>query len=341
MKLLVLGGTRFLGRHVVDAALARRFEVTIFTRGRTPVPWRTTVECRAGNRDPGIAPGLRALSDGDWDMVIDTSGYLPRCVSASAHLLEERAAHYLFVSSLSVYADGGVAGQDESAPVARLADSANEDIAAHYGELKAACELEVVETFAERATIVRPGLIVGPHDPTDRFGYWVARFRHPESLGGRGVDAVVPAPPSRAVQFIDARDLADWMVDLAAARIAGTFNACSPPGRWTFGSLVDALARLGNAESSAVAPAWIDDAILLSHGVVPWTELPLWLPESDASTAGFMSFSCGKAVGHGLHFRPIDRTLADTSAWLAQRDNTGAWRNVLSAAKEDALLQAA
>ena len=288
MKLLVLGGTQFLGRHVVEAALARRCDVTIFTRGRTAVPFGATVERRAGNRDPDIAPGLGALAEGAWDAVIDTSGYLPRCVGGSARLLEERASHYLFVSSLSAYADNSVAGQDETARVASLSDPASEDIEANYGALKAACEQQVLSAFEGRATIVRPGLIVGPHDPTDRFAYWVARFLHPEMLGQRGVDAVVPAPPSRRVQLIDARDLAEWMLDLAAARIAGTFNACSPPGHWSFGILVDALKRLRRAGGPAVAPAWIPDATLLAHGVVPWTELPLWLPESDPSTAGFM-----------------------------------------------------
>jgi 2'-hydroxyisoflavone reductase len=341
VKLLVLGGTQFLGRHVVDIALSRRCEVTIFTRGRTPVPWGTAVERRAGNRDPDVAPGLGALATGTWDAVIDTSGYLPRCVSGSAQLLDGRVSHYLFVSSLSVYADNSVPGQDENARIDTLADPASEDIAAHYGPLKAACEQQILAAFAERATIVRPGLIVGPHDPTDRFSYWVARFLHPRVLGQRGIDAVVPAPPSRPVQFIDARDLAEWMLDLAAARVAGTFNACSPPGRWTFGALVDALMRHERTDSTAIAPAWIADAKLLAHGVEPWTELPLWLPASDPSTAGFMSFSCGRAMGHGLRFRPLERTIADTAAWLARRDNTLAWRNVLSAAKEDALLQAA
>jgi 2'-hydroxyisoflavone reductase len=212
---------------------------------------------------------------------------------------------------------------------------------AHYGPLKAACEGQVVSAFGERATLVRPGLIVGPHDPTDRFAYWVARFLVPGVLGERGPDAVVPAPPSRAVQFIDARDLAEWLLDLAATRIAGTFNACSPPGKWTFGMLVEALLHQANADARSVVPAWIPDAQLLAQGVVPWTELPLWLPASDPSTAGFMSFACAKAMGHGLCFRPLERTLADTAAWLAQRDNAGAWANVLSAEKEDALLQAA
>ena len=217
----------------------------------------------------------------------------------------------------------------------------SENVTEHYGALKAACEREVVAAFEDRATIVRPGLIVGPFDPTDRFSYWVARFLHPEVLGARGADAVVPAPSSRHVQFIDARDLADWMLDVAASRIAGTFNASSLPGRWTFGALVAALEQQSRAAGRAVAPAWIAETKLLAHGVVPWTELPLWLPESDRESAGFMSFSCGKAVGHGLRFRPLERTIADTAAWLAQRDNAGAWRNVLSAAKEDALLQLA
>jgi len=341
MKLLVLGGTQFLGRHVVDAALARHHHVTIFTRGRAPVPWGPTVERRAGNRDPGVAPGLGVLAEGAWDAVIDTSGYLPRCVSASARLLEERVTHYLFVSSLSVYADDSAAGQDENASVAELADPSSEDVATHYGALKAACERQIEAAFDDRATIVRPGLIVGPFDPTDRFSYWVARFLHPEVLGERGGDAVVPAPPSRQVQFIDARDLAEWMLDLAAARIGGTFNACSPQGRWTFGDLVEALERRARVSGTGVAPAWIAEAKLLAHGIVPWTELPLWLPESDPTTAGFMSFSCGKAMGHGLRFRPLEETLEDTAGWLAQRDNAGAWRNVLSAAREDALLQSA
>ena len=339
MRLLVLGGTRFLGRHVVDAALARRHEVTIFTRGRAPVPWDGRVARRAGNRDPAIAPGLDALAQGSWDAVIDTSGYLPRCVGASARLLAKRVAHGLFVSSLSVYADEGREGQNEDAALASLPDAATEDVAAHYGALKAACEREFDAGFGGRATTVRPGLIVGPHDSTDRFPYWVARFVQPELLGKRGPRAIVPAPPSRPLQFIDARDLAEWMLDLAAARTAGTFNAVTPPGALTMGRLVDGLLALARAAGTEVAPAWIDDAKLVARDVVPWTELPLWIPASDRSSAGAMSFSCARARGHGLKFRPLERTLADTAAWLAQRDRAVPWRDVLPAAKEDALVQ--
>ncbi len=171
MRLLVLGGTRFLGRHVVDAALARGDAVTTFTRGRQPNHWGDRVDARTGNRDPAVAPGLAALADGEWDAVVDTSGYVPRIVRASVELLAPRAGRYVFVSSLSVYADTARPGLDESAAVGTLPDPATEEVAKHYGPLKAACERVVSDAFGDRALNVRPGLIVGPHDPTDRFGY--------------------------------------------------------------------------------------------------------------------------------------------------------------------------
>jgi 2'-hydroxyisoflavone reductase len=339
MRLLFLGGTRFLGRHGVDAALARGHDVTVFTRGRTPLPWPGDVRHLVGQRDPGIAPGLAALGEGEWDAVIDTSGYVPRCVRAGADVLRDRAARYLFVSSLSVYADTSAAGQDERAPVAALADPATEDVAAHYGALKARCEGEVVAAFGgERALLVRPGLIVGPHDPTDRFGYWVARFLLPTLLGERGDAAVVPAPPSRPVQFIDARDLAAWMLDLVEARVAGTFNATSEPGRYTMGGLVDGLRAVAGDGGPTPRPVWIDDATLEAAGVEPWTGLPLWLPATDPALAGFMRFDTAKAHAAGLAHRPLAATIADTAAWLAARDNAGAWARVLPAEAERALV---
>ncbi len=335
LKLLVLGGTRFLGRHFVDAALAAGHEVTTFTRGRTPPLWGDAVTGLAGDRDPAIAPGLGALEVGEWDGVVDTSGYLPRHVRAAADMLEGRVAHYLFVSSLSVYSDASRADQNEDAVLAPLADPGSEDVAANYGALKAVCEHEVRSVFGERASIVRPGLIVGPHDPTDRFSYWVARFLHPELLGNRGPAAVVPAPPSRPVQFIDARDLAHWMLDLALARVSGVFNACTPPREWTMGALVEALVSRG----SDVVPTWVGDGALVAGSVEPWTELPLWIPQSDSAMSGFMEFACAKAQAHGLCFRPLEETLDDTAAWLAARDNSAAWTRTLSAAKERLLVQ--
>jgi 2'-hydroxyisoflavone reductase len=333
MKLLILGGTRFLGRHCVEAALARGHDVTIFTRGVQPVPWADRVTRLVGNRDPRIAPGLAALDSGEWDAAIDMSGYVPRCVKASVAALEGRVGHYTFVSSISVYANASLP-RDESTPVVTLDDPQSEDIQAHYGALKARCEDEVRAVFGRRALVVRPGLIVGPFDPTDRFAYWVARFVCPEVLGARPEAAVVPAPASQPVQFIDARDLAAWSLDMIEQRGEGTFDACSPAGLWTMGALVEALQATG----SRVVPRWVDDETLLRHEVVPWTGLPLWLPASDPESAGFMEWSCARAAARGLSPRPLAETVADTAAWLRTRDHSAAWRNVLPADRERAIL---
>ena len=339
MRLLVLGGTRFLGRHLVDAALAEGHDVTVFTRGKNPLPWAAAaVTHLIGNRDPSIEPGLAALDRGKWDAVVDTSGYVPRCVAASVERLAQRVAHYTFISSLSVYADSSRPGLDETTPVATLDDAASEDIAAHYGALKARCEDVVRASFGDRALIIRPGLIVGPHDPTDRFAYWVARFVHPERLGARPASAVVPAPKERPIQFIDARDLGEWLCAAAATRLAGTFNACSPLGMWTMGALMDTLVERARESGRDVGTQWIDDATLIERGIVPWTELPLWIPASDLESAGFMHFSCARAVAQGLRFRTLAQTVDDTAAWLKTREEKDAWKSVLSADKERALL---
>jgi 2'-hydroxyisoflavone reductase len=339
VKLLILGGTRFLGRHVVDAALARGHQVTVFTRGRQPNHWGDAVATVAGNRDPAVEPGLEALATGTWDAVIDTCGYVPRIVRASAELLAPRVGRYLFVSSISVFTDASKAGLDESSPVGVLEDPATEEVGKHYGPLKAACENAVTEVFGDRALNVRPGLIVGPHDPTDRFAYWVARFVHPRLLSDRADAAVVPLPEGRPLQWIDARDLAAFMLDLVAAGAAGTYNATSPAGQWTMGMLIDALVAAGRAAAPRVA--WTDEATLLEHKVAPWTGLPLWIPASFAEEAGFMGIDCGKARAAGLRTRPLPQTIADTAAWLVQRDNAGAWKDVLTAAAEREILAAA
>jgi 2'-hydroxyisoflavone reductase len=335
VKLLVLGGTRFLGRHIVDAALARGHAVTTFTRGQNPLSWSGRAEALTGNRDPRIAPGLAALEQGAWDVVVDTSGYVPRIVEATASLLAHRATRYLFVSSISVYADSSRPGQDETAPVLPPVDRDNEDITENYGALKASCEGVVARHFAGGATTVRPGLIVGPFDPTDRFAYWVARFVHPTLLGSRPQRAVVPAPPSRPIQIIDARDLARWMIELLENDIGGTFNACSPAGRWAFGDLIEALVDVSPLPPE---PAWTDETALHAHTVKPWTGLPLWVPSNDSDHAGFMSFDCAKAAHEGLAARTLAQTIEDTAAWLATRDNSGAWKNVLTADTETAIL---
>ena len=336
MRFLVLGGTRFLGRHFVDAALARDHDVAVFTRGNLPLPWRSGVRVLVGNRDPRIEPGLGALADGTWDAVVDTSGYVPRIVSASAELLASRVSRYLFVSTISVYASTDRPGLDEAAPVAKLDEPATEEVLKHYGALKAACEAAVARRYEARTTIVRPGLIVGPHDATDRFGYWVARFVHPSLLGDRPRQAVVPASRDRPIQFIDARDLAEWMVALIERDTGGTFNACSPARQWTMGDLCDALAA---SSSTSPQPVWADDATLATHGVEPWVGLPLWLPASEPDAAGFMSVDCERAKAAGLRTRALTQTIADTAQWLATRDNAGAWKNALGAETERRILE--
>lgn len=335
MKLLMLGGTRFLGRHLVELALDRGDDVTIFTRGRLPVPWGDRVTALIGDRDPRISPGIDALAGGAWDAVVDCSGYVPRVVEASARLLSSRTKRYVFVSSMSVYAKTEHPRMDERTAVAALDDPGTEQVMEHYGALKAACEAVVERIFAGRATNARPGLIVGPFDGTDRFGYWVARFVHPELLGNRARRAVVPAPRERPVQFIDARDLAAWLLDICTRDAPGAFNACSPAFHFTMGDLVDAAVA---AAPAAPAPAWIDDATLVDAGVTPWTGLPLWLPPSEPDSAGFMTMDCSRATRAGMVIRPLADTVVDTAEWLAARDNGDAWKHVLSADVERRLL---
>lgn len=337
MRLLVLGGTLFLGRHVVDAALARGHGVTVFTRGRRELPWGAHVEARTGDRDPRHAPGLDSLSTGEWDAVIDTSGYVPRVVDASATLLERRVRRYLFVSSVSVYADASHPGVNEDADVAALDDPASEDVPQHYGALKAACEAVVRGRFGPRATIVRPGLIVGPHDPTDRFAYWPARFVHPRLLGERAPQAVVPAPRERPIQVIDARDLAAWMVALVERDVGGTFNATSPADALTFGDLVDACVA---AASAPPQPVWVDEVMLIAHHVEPWTALPLWIPSTEADAVGFMAVDTARAQAEALRCRLLADTVRDTADFVAVHDNAGAWQHVLTAAHERLVLSA-
>jgi 2'-hydroxyisoflavone reductase len=340
MRLLLLGGTQFLGRHVVETGLARGHEVTVLTRGRRTLPdeLRNRVTALIGDRDPRIGSALAALGTGRWDAVIDTSGYVPRIVQASAASLAPRVARYLFVSSISVYEKLDRPGLDENATLATLETPDDEDVNKHYGPLKAACEAAVMRAFGARATLVRPGLIVGPHDPTDRFAYWPARFVHPQLLGDRGTYAVAPAPREQPLQFIDARDLASFMLDLVERDTTGTFNATSLPRQWTFGELVDSCVA---AAPSPPVPLWLKDSLLLDFHVAPWIGLPLWIPASEPDSAGLHEVDVDRARGAGLSTRPLAHTVRDTAAWLLRRENVGAWRQVLSDARERQIVSAA
>jgi 2'-hydroxyisoflavone reductase len=320
MKLLVLGGTKFLGRHAVDAALADGHDVTIFTRGQTNPELFPGVEHLLGDRDGS----LEALHGRSWDGVVDTSGYVPRIVRQSAELLRDRVQRYVFVSSISVYADfsGPVT---EATPVAELDDPETEEILENYGALKAACERVVEKVYGERSARVRAGLIVGPYDPTDRFTYWPRRI-------ARGGEVLGPGNPNAPVQFVDARDLAAWLVRLALMGPGGTFNATGPAQRLTFGELLE---RARNAIGSDADIVWIDEQRVLDAGVQPWMELPLWLPGPDY--AGMARADSSSALAAGLAFRPVEETIVETLAWDRTVDGD---RPTLAPEKEREILAA-
>jgi 2'-hydroxyisoflavone reductase len=298
MKLLVLGGTKFLGRHAVDSALAGGHEVTIFTRGQTNPELFPEVEHLLGNRDDA----LDALHGRAFDGVVDTSGYVPRTVRQSAELLRDQVGRYVFVSSISVYDDFSEP-VSESTPVAELADPSSEEIMENYGALKAACERVVEEVYGDRSARVRAGLIVGPYDPTDRFTYWPRRI-------ARGGTVLGPGDPDARVQFIDSRDLAAWLVKLALEGPGGTFNATGPAEPLTFAALLE---RARAATGSDAEIVWVDEQRVLEAGVEAWTELPLWLPGTEH--AGMARADISKALAAGLTFRPAEETIVDTLAW--------------------------
>jgi nucleoside-diphosphate-sugar epimerase len=320
VKLLVLGGTVFLGRHVVQAALAAGHDVTIFHRGQTNPDLHPEVEHLLGDRDGR----LEALQGRRFDAVVDPSGYVPRIARMSGELLQDAVERYVFVSTLSVYADHS-RPDDETNPTAELENPQTEDVQAHYGPLKAACERALDELYGERVTHVRAGLIVGPHDPTNRFTYWVTRL-------DEGGTVLAPGDPGRAVQFVDARDLARWVVRLAERGPGGALNATGPAQRLSIG---EALQRIDAALGGHSRLVWVDDATLLDAGVGEWMELPLWI--ADPALAGLLQVDIRRALAAGLEFRPLEETAVDTLAWAR---TAGEQRAALSCDKERAILAA-
>jgi 2'-hydroxyisoflavone reductase len=290
VKLLLLGGPRFLGRAIADAALERRHELTFFNRGTTNPDLYPEVERIIGDR----AGDLTALGGRTWDAVIDTSGYLPSDVRASAAALAGSEL-YCFVSSISVYADFATPN-DEDSPVAELGDlPADEVTNESYGALKALCEEAARAVFRERTLVVRPGLIVGPHDPTGRFTYWPHRV-------ARGGEVVAPAPPERRTQVIDVRDLGEWTVELCERGSSGTFNATHPGFMWS--ELLDSCRAASGRDANVT---WVPDEFLLEHEVGQWMELPLWLADPELAAADDVSVR--RALDAGLTFRPLAETV--------------------------------
>jgi 2'-hydroxyisoflavone reductase len=302
--------------------------VTHFNRGKSAPP-DARVETLTGDRTEAAAM-RKAFGERRWDAAIDTSGYMPQVVRKSAEALRAKVSRYLFVSTISVYAGFDAEGFDEESPVSAAPDPLPEALdMALYGPLKAGCEAVVREVYADRATIVRPGLIVGPHDPTDRFTYWPARVAN-------GGTVLAPGRRERPVQFIDVRDLAEWTVHLLEKDVPGTFIATGPRKPLPMGELLDTCRTVAGLDTRF---EWIADAALLEAQVAPWKEMPLWIPESDAAMHGLMGASIARALAQGLKFRPVAQTVADTLAWANKRPPDHVWKAGLSPEREKELLE--
>jgi 2'-hydroxyisoflavone reductase len=312
----------FLGRHLVEAALAQGHEVTLFNRGRHNPELFPQVEKLRGDRDGD----LDALRGRTWETVIDTCGYLPRVVGQSAGLLADAVERYVFISSISAYADPSKPGLDEDGRLADPETETEEITGESYGPLKVACEQAVARALPGRSLIIRPGLIVGPHDPTDRFTYWPVRLH-------RGADVVAPAPKNAPVQVIDVRDLAKWIIRLVEEKTAGAFNATGPAQRLT---MAEMLAQCQQAAGSESRLHWLTAEELLAAGVEPWMDLPLWLAGDE--TAGLLAMDISRALANGLTFRPLLDTARDTLRWAQSRPADHQWRAGLNAEREQALL---
>jgi 2'-hydroxyisoflavone reductase len=310
LKILILGGTRFIGLHMTELALARGHTLTFFNRGKTHTDRYPGIERIKGDRNGEIG----GLKDREWDVVIDNSGYVPRHVRLSAELLAPKVKQYVFTSSISVYPDFSVR-RDESSPVGKLADETVEKVDGDtYGPLKALCEQAVRKAYGERAMVIRPGLIVGPDDNTDRFTYWPARA----ACGG---EFIAPGAPGDPFQVIDVRDLARFTIDSIEGGVAGTYNLVSDPDRFRFGELTDACIAAAKKQARPASPpraVYLPAEFLAEQKVEPWSEMPVWLP-ARGEEAAFAGTSNAAARARGLTITPLGKTVDDTMAWHLAR----------------------
>jgi 2'-hydroxyisoflavone reductase len=322
MKLLVLGGTVFLGRAVVDAALAAGHEVTMFNRGKNNADLYPDVEKLRGDRDGD----LTALEGRNWDAVIDTCGYVPRLVGDSAKLLADQVEHYVFVSSISVYPDLAIEGLTETDNTGTLEDPTVEEVNGEtYGPLKALCEQAAEAAMPGRVCHVRAGLIVGPHDQSDRFTYWPHRV-------AKGGEVLAPGTPDFPVQFVDVRDLAEWMVRMAEARQAGVYNVTGPERTLALGEVLETSKTVSGSDATFT---WMDEKFLVENEVGPWMEMPLWVTQ-DAK--GIMKANVERALQAGLTFRSLEDTVRDTLAWDQSRAEDVERKAGMDSEKEQSLL---
>ncbi|ALO07844.1 Putative reductase [Streptomyces venezuelae] len=302
--MLILGGTEFVGRAVVEAALGRGWEVTVFHRGRHAPP--AGVRSLHGDRTTGLE-GLTALATGSWDAVVDTWSAAPSAVRDAARLLADRVGRYAYVSSRSVYTWPPAAGLAEDGPLVEGSPDAGD---VPYGEAKMGGELAATAAFgAERTLHVRAGLIIGPYENVGRLPWWLGRI-------ARGGTVLAPGPRTLPLQYVDARDLAEWTLDAVAAGLSGPYNLVSPPGHTTMGELLDACVRATGAD---VELRWAEPEAIVEAGIEPWTELPVWLPPGEMYDA-LHTADVSRAVAAGLRCRPVEETVADTWAWLESLD---------------------
>ena len=340
MKLLIIGGSRFLGRHLVTTAISRDHEVTLFNRGQHTRDDSFAGETIQGDRNKD----LQKLNGRRWDAVVDTCGLVPRAVTASAQALANSVDQYAFISSQNVYADVSTIGVDETAPLKTLTDEqiqkANEldssgqasatALGEMYGGLKARCERAAEEVMPGRVLNLRPGLIVGPYDYSDRFTYWVVRV-------SRGGEVLAPGRPDYAVQFIDARDLADWTVRMVEKKQNGIYNANGLPGKVTMQAVLEESKAVSGSDATFT---WADEKFLLDENVHAWSEMPLWLPaEAAPHLKGFMFVSTDKAAAAGLTCRTISETIRDILVWYRAEHACDQLKAGIDRDREHSLLQ--
>lgn len=332
LRILILGGTAFLGPAQVEYALARGHTVTLFNRGRTNPNMFPGVEKLVGDR---AEPDYSALEGREWDVVIDNSANVAQWVMDAAPLLKDAVDRYLFVSSISAHKDNSIVGQDETGPVFTQEEydevmAAEAPFGQAFGPNKAQAERETFKVFGDRGIVVRPGLIVGPMDNSDRFTYWPVRI-------DRGGEVLAPGDGTDHTQIVDVRDLSEFMIHLLEAEASGTYVATGPENPMTMAEMLNGIRAV---TTTPVTLTWVDADFLQEHEVRPWQDMPAWFPKSP-EMAGFSSYDISKAVGAGLSFRPLAETARDTLEWWKSKpEEDRTLRMGLDPEKEAAVLEA-
>jgi 2'-hydroxyisoflavone reductase len=333
MKFLILGGTRFLGRHLINSALNDNHEVTIFTRGREKIDLNPEVEQLAGDRKNN----LEALKGRTWDRVIDTSGYVPWDVESSAKLLADNIKHYTFISSMSVYSDSERPNINEATPVSTItkeelkevkATESPDTIMEYYGALKYLCEEAAKKTMSGRVLNIRPGLIVGQYDPTNRFTYWVDRV-------SKGGEVLCPGRADKTVQLIHASDLAEWVIKASKNELIGEYNATGPDYNLTMEKLLEKCREVCSSNASLT---WVNEDFLFDTNVQYWSHMPLWIPDR-LNNPGFLAADISKALKEGLSFKPLVETILDTLSWAESQPKDYSLKAGITIEREKELLE--